>query len=126
MKLTESQIKNLINEEITKMIEEGELDEGFFDAIKGSASKVGRDITGAVKGAADAVKKYGSDVKRAGEISSIAADLDKLFFEIYEMHERIKKTLPVVANSDIGKYIHNTAFVIKKLARTLETQQRGK
>lgn len=126
MRTNESQLKKLINEEIIKMIEEGQLDEKFLDAFRGAASKIRSDVTGAVRGAADAVKKYGSDVKRAGEISSITADLDDLSLEIYEMHERIKKTLPVVAQSSVGKKIIDTAFAIRKLSRLLDKQQKGK
>lgn len=39
MKITEKQLKKLINEELQKMVESGEVDEGFMDFFGGKKSK---------------------------------------------------------------------------------------
>ena len=94
MKLTESQLRSVINEEITSMIEEGEIDEGIFDAIKGAAGKVGKDIGGAVKKGADAAVKYGKGVVRSGQLASLASDLEKKSDEVLKLVQRLGKLDP--------------------------------
>ena len=51
MKITESEIKQLIDEEIQAMIESGEIDEGILDRLKARASGVGTKLKGAGRGA---------------------------------------------------------------------------
>ena len=41
MKITESQLRQLIDEEITLMVENGELDEGFLDRLRARAAGLG-------------------------------------------------------------------------------------
>jgi hypothetical protein len=41
MLISESQLKNIINEEIQKMINEGEIDEAFLDTLRGKAAEFG-------------------------------------------------------------------------------------
>lgn len=41
MKITESQLRQLIDEEITLMVENGELDEGFLDRLRAKAAGLG-------------------------------------------------------------------------------------
>ena len=75
MKITESQLKQIIDEEIMSMIENGEIDEGVLDRLKARASglksKVGSAVGAAkqtlgskVTGAKAAVgRAVGADVK---------------------------------------------------------------
>jgi len=52
MKLTESQLKEIISEEIEAMIEEGDLDEGFLDRMRARAAGLGAKAKGKAKAAA--------------------------------------------------------------------------
>ena len=77
MKLTENEIKNIIQEEIEAMIESGELDEGVLDRLRargaGALSKVGSAI--------DSTKKsFGSKVTgaKAAAATALGADAGKL------------------------------------------------
>ena len=67
MKLAESQLKDLINEEIQLMIENGEIDEGWLDrlgaryagakaGLGAQAKGIGQRVAGAVKGGVAGVK----------------------------------------------------------------------
>lgn len=65
MLLTESQIRQIIKEEIEAMVQEGELDEGFFgDAIGGLKKGVGR-IAGRMASAAGATSADLQDMEQA-------------------------------------------------------------
>lgn len=50
MKLTESDIKEIIDEEIQAMIDSGEIDEGMYDRFKARASSMGTKLKGAGRG----------------------------------------------------------------------------
>tara|TARA_R100001591_G_scaffold110675_2_gene121765 strand:+ start:106 stop:528 length:423 start_codon:yes stop_codon:yes gene_type:complete len=52
MKLTESQLQDIISEEIQAMIEEGELDEGVLDRLRARAAGLGAKAKGKAKAAA--------------------------------------------------------------------------
>ena len=65
MKLTESEIKNLIDEEIQAMIDSGEIDEGIYDRLKARASGVGTKLKGAGRGMIQ--KGLGAVASVAGE-----------------------------------------------------------
>ena len=56
MKLTESQLRNIINEEITTMVEEGEIDEGILGGLGNLAKKAGAGIKAAGKAIAKTYK----------------------------------------------------------------------
>ena len=77
MKITESQLKQIIDEEIMAMIENGEIDEGVLDRLKargaGALSKVGSAV-GAAK------QTLGSKVTgaKAAIGSAVGADTTKL------------------------------------------------
>ena len=65
MKLTESQLRKLVKEEIDAMV-----DEGLMDFVKGSVGKVGGDVAKKVGAGVEKVKKYGAGVKRSGQLAS--------------------------------------------------------
>ena len=56
MKLTESQLRELVNEEIAAMIDEGEIDEGLFSGLGKLARKAGEGIKTAGKAIAKTYK----------------------------------------------------------------------
>ena len=56
MKLTESQLKELIYEEIAAMVEEGEVDEGILSGLGNLAKKAGAGIKAAGKAIAKTYK----------------------------------------------------------------------
>ena len=75
MKLAESQLKDLINEEIQLMIENGEIDEGWLDrlgaryadakaGLGAQAKGLGQRVAGAVKGGVAGVKVMSPASKR--------------------------------------------------------------
>lgn len=89
MKVTQQQLKQIINEEIQKMAEEGNLEEGFLDFLKGAGGKAAGDAGGAVKRAGQAVagaaQRAGQavagkagEIKKAGQTASVKADIPKL------------------------------------------------
>lgn len=100
MKITQADLKKLINEEIEKMLESDEVDEGILDALRGATKKVAGDVGGVAKkaatavgqkasAAAGAVKQYGSDVAKAGRLSSAKADLEKVSNEIEMLKSKL-------------------------------------
>ena len=118
MKLTESQLRNIINEEITTMVEEGELDEGFLDALKGAAGKVGKDIGAAAKKATDRAVKYGKEVVRSGQLASLAADLEKSVGHVEKLVARLGKLDPELRSARIKQALGD----MKKRAGQLRAQ----
>jgi hypothetical protein len=82
MKITENQLKQIIDEEIQAMVKSGEIDEGFLDRMKargsGAISKMKTGAAGMVQkglgsalgaagkmGAGDVATKAGADLKQA-------------------------------------------------------------
>lgn len=74
MKITQQQLKQIINEEIEKMVEEKEIDEALLDklkglvgAAKGGAGAVGKDVAAKTQAAKQAVSQKFTAVKTAAE-----------------------------------------------------------
>lgn len=89
MKITQEYLKELITEEVNAMAESGELDEGFLDALRGAAGKVGGDVAkkasagaAAVSAAVDSARKsvadYTASVVKAANTASTKADAAKV------------------------------------------------
>lgn len=96
IKLTESELRNIIREAVEQELNEMDMEEGLWDSAKGAAKKIGGDIKqgaqnawnagkekaqqfgGAIKQgaqkAANAVSNYAQDVKAAGQQASNVAD----------------------------------------------------
>lgn len=96
IKLTESELRNIIREAVEQELNEMDMEEGLWDFAKGAAKKIGGDIKqgaqnawnagkekaqqfgGAIKQgaqkAANAVSNYAQDVKAAGQQASNVAD----------------------------------------------------
>ena len=94
MKLTESQLKQLITKSINEALE----DEGLWDAFKGAGKKMGSDITSgaqnafnkvkqAGQNAVQGVKNYAQDVKRAGQMSSMNADNQRIADQLQQWYK---------------------------------------
>lgn len=78
MKITQQQLKQIINEEIQKMAEEGNLEEGLLDFLKGAGGTAATQAGGAVKRAGQAVAAKAGEIKKAGQTASVKADIPKL------------------------------------------------
>ena len=85
MKISESQLRQIIAEETQQLV-----DEGFLDALKGGAAEVGAGI-----------KRYGAKIKRAGQLASLAGDLKKITEKTNVLYSRIRKLLPDVYAGDL-------------------------
>lgn len=63
IRLTEEDLKNIVKESVNRIMEEAEMDEGFWDAMKGAGKKVGGNIK---RGTSNLAGKAGSAVNNAG------------------------------------------------------------
>ena len=104
MKITKSQLKKIIQEELAQAVQEGEIDEGFFDALKAGAGKVAGDIgqkvgqaASAVGGAAKAAGQYGKNVVAAGQAASKAADIKNITAQIAALQQKLDVLQPPAA-----------------------------
>jgi len=75
MKITQQQLKQIINEEIQKMVEEDNLEEGFLDFLKGAGGETASQVGGAVKKAGQAVAAKAGEIKKAGQTASVKKDV---------------------------------------------------
>lgn len=115
IQFTESELEDMIVECVTRIVLEGsnEINEGFWDALKGAAKKIGGDVKQAglnagnkmgqmAQGAMDKakqvgsniqqgvqnVKNYANDVKQAGINASNNADINSAIELIQSMQQR--------------------------------------
>ena len=110
IKLTESQLRNMIREAVEQELNEMDMEEGFMDFIKGAGKKIGGDIKqgaqnawnagkqaaqkvgGAIKqgaqNAANAVSNYAADVKAAGQKASNVADAQTAIKTIQDLVQK--------------------------------------
>ena len=135
MKLTESQLQDIISEEIQAMIEEGEIDEGFLDRLKararGGISGVGDKLRGAAtgaigkvagladketaefaKGRAGALKQQAAEKAKAGRVMSI------LMSHVKDLENDLKK-LDIPVKGELGQAVSRLRTQIRKSAGTL-------
>ena len=118
MKITESEIKQLIDEEIQAMIESGEIDEGILDRLKARASGVGSKIAGAGRGAIQ---------KGLGAIASVGGEEEMA----QTMRDRAAATKAGAADKALAKktlsilqsHLRSLAKDLKKLG--LDTDSAG-
>lgn len=57
IRLTEEDLKNIINEAVYRIINESQIEEGFWDSAKGMANKVGGDIKHGMSNMVDKAKQ---------------------------------------------------------------------
>jgi hypothetical protein len=135
MKLTESQLKEIISEEIEAMIEEGDLDEGFLDRLKaryrGATSGVGDKLRGAATGALGKVagladKETGDFAAgRAGALKQQAAEKAKaarvmsILMSHFDDLENDLKKLDIPVKGELGQAMSRLKTQIRSSAGTL-------
>lgn len=83
MKLTESQIRKLVQEEIDQMIADGDLDEGIFGGL-GQLAKRG----------VEKAKAAGKSIAKTYKAGSLASDLGKGVIYMNGLIKRAEKMLP--------------------------------
>jgi hypothetical protein len=132
MKLTESQLKEIISEEIEAMIEEGDLDEGFLDRLKaryrGATSGVGDKLRGAalgkVAGLADketgdfAAGRAGALKQQAAEKAKAARVMSILMSHFDDLENDLKK-LDIPVKGELGQAMSRLKTQIRSSAGTL-------
>tara|TARA_R110002020_G_scaffold435702_1_gene645909 strand:+ start:670 stop:1206 length:537 start_codon:yes stop_codon:yes gene_type:complete len=74
MKMTKNQLADLVTEELVRMVENGELDEGFLDRLKARGAGVGTKLKGA--GAAMVQKGLGGMATAASKVGGGEAATD--------------------------------------------------
>ena len=80
MKLTQQYLKQVIKEELERVIESDDLEEGLWDALKGGVAKVAGDV-----------KQYGTDVRKAGQKASKIADIKKILLQRQSLEAKQKQ-----------------------------------
>lgn len=120
MKVTREYLNQLITEEINQMIENGELDEGFFDALGGAASAVGSKIakTGAAAGPAIAgAARKGVEAIKAG-ISGLASSVSGFSKEIVTAAQTAStKADAVSVIGTVGESINASVSSLKEIQK---------
>ncbi len=78
MKTTQNQLADLVTEELLRMVENGELDEGFLDKLRMKASGAGEKMRGMKKAAGQSAKARfaGARGKVVKKLGGSAADLE--------------------------------------------------
>jgi hypothetical protein len=78
MKITENQLKQIIDEEIQTMIENGEIDEGMLDRLKARGSSAISKVGSAVKGAGQSLgaKVTGAKAAVGRAVGANVSDLE--------------------------------------------------
>lgn len=85
IRLTESELYNMIAEQVNEALQ----DEGMMDFFRGAGKKIGNDISNGAKtawnkgkqaaqNAATSIKNYANSVNQAGQMSSMNADNQKI------------------------------------------------
>tara|TARA_R110000824_G_scaffold305700_1_gene493488 strand:- start:55 stop:390 length:336 start_codon:yes stop_codon:yes gene_type:complete len=110
MKLTESQLRKLVKEEIDTMV-----DEGLMDFIKSAGGKAAAPVAKM----ANKAKEYGKGVVRAGKLGSLAADLEKSVERVEKLIARLSKLDPELRSSRIVQALGD----MKKRAAQLRAQK---
>ena len=112
MKLTESQLRKLVKEEIDQMV-----DEGLFDFVKG----VSKPAVDAVKGAGGAVKKFAKKSWRSGKLSSVAGDLETASRILNKLVVKAMKLAEEIPDEAAKKKVVNRLTFIKAGATNANT-----
>lgn len=113
MKLTESQLRKLVQEEIDQMV-----DEGILDFIKGAGKKAVAPVVDKAKEKIEKAKEYGKGVVRSGKLASLVKDLEKRAVEIEKLVARLSQLDPELRSARIVQGIGD----LKKRAAQLRTQ----
>jgi len=112
MKLTESQLRILVKEEIDQMV-----DEGLFDFIKGAA----KPAVDAAKAAGSNIKKFAKKSWRSGKLSSVAGDLETASRIVHKLVVKAMKLAEEIPDEDVKKNVVNRLKHIKGGATSAAT-----
>ena len=130
IRLNEDELKGMIKNILKENIENGNLDEGFWDYLKGAGKavgnkmsnaankagvqmkKAGQAVAGAAKSAGAAINKQVQDIKTAGEKASMTGDdqrvadqLIKWFNEgVFGNSKQAKSQISALINAMKNKY----------------------
>ena len=99
MKLTESQLRILVKEEIDQMV-----DEGLFSFLSG----VSKPAVDAAKAAGSNIKKFAKKSWRSGKLSSLAGDMEtasRILMKLYARGNKMLEELPDEAKPQVKKWI---------------------
>ena len=113
MKLTESQLRKLVKEELDQMV-----DEGLLDFFKGAGAKAAAPAIAKAKEMGAKAKAYGKGVVRAGQLGSLASDLEKSVTHIEKLLARLAKLDPELRSKRIIQALND----MKKRAIQLRAQ----
>ena len=105
MKLTESQLKELIYEEIATMVEEGEVDESILSGLGNLARKAGAGI-----------KAAGKAIAKTYKTGSLKGDVNLGFKYLDNLVAKIEKNMDLVPEEEKQAYKKTLAGI--KLGRT--------
>ena len=105
MKLTESQLKELIYEEIATMVEEGEVDESILSGLGNLARKAGKGI-----------KAAGKAIAKTYKTGSLKGDVNLGFKYLDNLVAKIEKNMDLVPEEEKQAYKKTLAGI--KLGRT--------
>ena len=105
MKLTESQLRELVNEEIAAMIDEGEIDEGLFSGLGKLARKAG-----------EGIKTAGKAIAKTYKTGSLKGDVNLGFKYLDNLVAKIEKNMDLVPEEEKQAYKKTLAGI--KLGRT--------
>ena len=107
MLITESRVKAIIQEEIQKMMEEGEIDEGWFSDTLGG---VGRKAVGRVASAIGvtpdelaAQQKATAAQKTAAQEKTVAAQKEKAKVQVAKKVQDMQNKISVIETSDVDE-----------------------
>ena len=93
MKLTESQLRELVNEEIAAMIDEGEIDEGLFSGLGKLARKAG-----------EGIKTAGKAIAKTYKTGSLTGDLNLGIKYLTQVIAKAEKNMELVPEEQRQAY----------------------
>jgi len=93
MKLTESQLRKLINEEIASMVKEGDIDEGLFGGIANLAKKAGAGI-----------KAAGQAIAKTYKTGSLSGDLNLGIKYLTNVVAKAEKNMDLIPDEQKAAY----------------------
>ena len=111
MEMTKNQLADLVTEELVRMVENGELDEGFLDRLKARGAGVGTKIGGAARGAVQ---------KGLGGIAGIAGEKDMAQTMRDKAGETKDKTAKAAGGKQAASLLKGKARKAKALADDLK------
>ena len=111
MKITESQLRKLVKEEMEQMV-----DEGFMDFLKGAA----KPTVDAAKAAGGAVKRFAKKTWRSGKLASVAGDLETAVRIVRKLVARAEKLAQEIPDEEAKQAVSKRLSLMKGGATSME------